>query len=260
MAMDINSTSNSPMRNYPSKEHLLRDLKYLYACMLHPESMKIHFPPLKRDLAVISATAILDCKQFVKDYNPEKLLLGSRPNVIQLLCEVDLTEQFEEHSPNPPPEILTLPLDATIADLKREAMKAFQEAYVMFRRFQAEELIGYGGVDESTQVKLLLGSTEFVRIRGRFLGKNSFCRFKTERGLERWTVDCCCGAQDDDGERMLACDVCGVWQHTRCCGIPDSEAVPAKFLCNQCRGGVKTSGHSKNETVDSVFKSVTNRI
>ncbi|CAA2979546.1 PHD finger At1g33420 [Olea europaea subsp. europaea] len=260
MAMDINSTSNSPMRNYPSKEHLLRDLKYLYACMLHPESMKIHFPPLKRDLAVISATAILDCKQFVKDYNPEKLLLGSRPNVIQLLCEVDLTEQFEEHGPNPPPEILTLPLDATIADLKREAMKAFQEAYVMFRRFQAEELIGYGGVDESTQVKLLLGSIEFVRIRGRFLGKNSFCRFKTERGLERWTVDCCCGAQDDDGERMLACDVCGVWQHTRCCGIPDSEAVPAKFFCNRCRGGLKTSGHSKDEMVDSVFKSVTNRI
>ncbi|CAI9777526.1 unnamed protein product [Fraxinus pennsylvanica] len=259
--MYINSTSNSPsMRNYPSKEHLLRDLKYLYAGMLHPESMKSHFPPPKRDLAVNSATAILDCKQFVKDYNPEKLLLCSRPNVIQLLCEVDLTEQFEEHSPNPPPEILTLPLDATIADLKMEAMKAFQEVYVMFRRFQAEELIGYGGVDESTQVKLLLGSTEFVRIRGRFLGKNSLCRFKTERGLERWTVDCCCGAKDDDGERMLACDVCGVWQHTRCCGIPDSEAVPTKFFCNRCRGGLKISGHLKDEMVDSVCKSLTNQI
>ncbi|KAJ1417282.1 Zinc finger, FYVE/PHD-type [Sesbania bispinosa] len=29
--------------------------------------------------------------------------------------------------------------------------------------------------------------------------------------VERWTVDCSCGAKDDDGERMLACNICGVW-------------------------------------------------
>jgi hypothetical protein len=27
-----------------------------------------------------------------------------------------------------------------------------------------------------------------------------------------------CGTQDDDGERMIACDVCGIWMHTRCSG------------------------------------------
>ncbi|RXH85730.1 hypothetical protein DVH24_009551 [Malus domestica] len=50
----------------------------------------------------------------------------------------------------------------------------------------------------------------------------------TERGLESWTVDCTCGAKDDDGERMFACDTCGVWQHTRCAGIHSSDEIPAK--------------------------------
>jgi rubredoxin len=71
-----------------------------------------------------------------------------------------------------------------------------------------------------------------------------------ERGLENWTVDCTCGAKDDDGERMMACDVCGVWQHTRCSGISDFEEVPDKFICRKCasprkgksRGGGGGSG------------------
>jgi len=82
----------------------------------------------------------------------------------------------------------------------------------------------------------LIGSTESVRVQGRCLGKNGLGKFRMERGTERWTVDCRCGAKDDDGERMLACDVCGVWQHTRCSGIPDSDPVPAKFVCVGCRG------------------------
>ncbi|KAG8383336.1 hypothetical protein BUALT_Bualt04G0001900 [Buddleja alternifolia] len=250
------SLNSSPMANYPSEERLRRDLRYFYECMLHPETMVIHVPPAKRNLAVGSATKILDCKQFVKDYHPERFLSICKENAVQLLCEVDLTgQQPEEDGRNPPPELLVLSPDATIADLKLEAMKAFQDVYLMFRRFQADELVGYGGVDESTQIKLLLGSTEFVRIRGRFLGKNGLGRFRMERGMERWIVDCLCGAKDDDGERMLACDVCGIWQHTRCSGIPDSDAVPAKFFCHRCRLVAKTTkaiGQCKKEEVDKV--------
>ncbi|GFQ04305.1 phd finger protein at1g33420 [Phtheirospermum japonicum] len=230
------SLYNSHNANYPSEECLLRDLKYLYECMVHPGTMVLHVPPAKRNIALSSATTILDCKQFVKDYHPELLLSVSKQNTVQLLCEVDLMEQYQECSHNPPSELLVLSSDATIADLKIEAMKAFQDVYLMFRRFQADELVGYGGVDESTQIKLLLGSAvDYVRIRGRFLGKNGLSRFRMERGIERWIVDCLCGAKDDDGERMLACDVCGIWQHTRCAGILDSEAVPAKFFCHRCK-------------------------
>ncbi|KAL0448275.1 UNVERIFIED_CONTAM: PHD finger protein [Sesamum latifolium] len=177
------SMNGFPMASYPSEERLLRDLKYFYECMLHPETMVFHVPPAKRNLAVSSATKILDCKQFVKDYQPERFLSASKENAVQLLCEVDLMEQPEECCHNPPPELLVLSSDATIADLKLEAMRAFQDVYLMFRRFQADELVGYGGVDESTQIKLLLGSTEFVRVRGRFLGKNGLGRFRMERVL-----------------------------------------------------------------------------
>ncbi|KAK4720474.1 hypothetical protein R3W88_010707 [Solanum pinnatisectum] len=241
--------------NLPSEEHLRRDLKYLYDCMLNPSTMSNHVPLIKREVAVDSATTVLDCKQFLKVYQPERFLPIPKSDAIQVLCEVDIMEQSDVHSRNPPPELLILPSDATISDLKAEASRTFQDVYLMFRRFQADELVGYGGVNESTQVKLLLGSTEFVTVRGKFLGKNGLSKYRMERGIERWTVDCFCGAKDDDGERMLACDVCSVWQHTRCAGIPDLDAVPAKFICLRCRclsKTMNTSGNCKDESVAGV--------
>ncbi|KAK3027754.1 hypothetical protein RJ639_042246 [Escallonia herrerae] len=237
----------------PSADRLLQDLRYLYESMLHPQSMLNYGLQTKWDLVVESATKLLDCKQFVKDYNPENTLSNSNRFMV-LSCEVDLMEQSEEKLVNPPPEVITISHNATISDLKHEALKAFQDVYLILRRFQVEELVGFGGVDESTQVKLLLGSTVVVRVRGRFLGKNALSRFRMERGVERWTVDCSCGAKDDDGERMLACDVCSVWQHTRCAGIPDSDAVPAKYVCHRhrCAKGHMTKTNCKVEIVGSV--------
>ncbi|KAL8047400.1 hypothetical protein ABFS82_08G243800 [Erythranthe guttata] len=248
-----NYLNNFPLAIYPSEERLLRDLKYFYDCMLRPETLVFHVAPAKRNLAVSSAMQILDCKQFVKDYHPGHFLSVPKENAVQVLCEIDLLEHHpDEHSHNPPPELLVLSPDATIADLKQEAMRAFQDVYLMFRRFQVDEIVGYGGVDESTQIKLLLGSMEFVRIRGQFLGKNGLSRYRMERGNERWIVDCLCGAKDDDGERMLACDVCSIWQHTRCCGIPDSEGVPARFFCQRCRPTTKMNGQCRDEVLDNI--------
>nr|GMC66764.1 PHD finger protein At1g33420 [Ipomoea batatas] len=246
---------NNYMRpNFPSEEHLLRDLKYLYECMLHPQTMVNHLHVCKKDVIIQSATTLIDCKKFMKEYQPEKFVPVLNPRAIQLLCELDLTDYSERCSVNPPPELLVLSSNATISDLKVEASRAFQDVYLMFRRFQVEELVGYAGVSDSTGLKLLLGSAEFVRVRGRSLGKNALSRFRMERGLESWTVDCHCGAKDDDGERMLACDSCGIWQHTRCAGIPDLDSVPARFVCLRCGcviGQAKTIGQMKDEFVGS---------
>ena len=35
-------------------------------------------------------------------------------------------------------------------------------------------------------------------------------------------------------KKMVSCDICEVWQHTRCCGIDDSETVPLQFVCTGC--------------------------
>ncbi|XP_074320991.1 PHD finger protein At1g33420-like [Silene latifolia] len=220
--------------NCPPRDQILRDIKFLYEHMLHPHTMVNYGPETKRDHAVNAASRLLDCKQFVKDYSPETTLLLEDPTMIYILCKVELPELFEDHVIRPPLELIALSPNATISDLKVEASKAFQEIYIMFKGFQAQELVDYRGVDDSTPVKLLLTPLTTVTLRGSCPMKNGLGRFRLERGLERWTVDCSCGARDDDGERMLACDACGVWQHTRCAGISDFEAVPAKFQCSRC--------------------------
>lgn len=252
--LDTSVTSSLYMSNYPSEERLWQDLKYFYDCVLNPETIGMHAPLSLRYLAIGSAMNILDCKQFLKDYHPERTLTVSKENNIHILCEVLLSDPLEEYCTNPPPELLVLSPNATIADLKVEATKTFQDIYILFRRFHADELVGYSGVDETTQIKLLLGSTEFVQIRGRIIGKNGLGRFRMERGIERWILDCYCGAKDDDGERMLACDVCGIWQHTRCSGIPDSAGVPAKFLCRRCSSGLEVGDWKGQQCKEGVVR------
>lgn len=256
--VEMTVCNDSFIPNCPSEENILRDLRYLYESLLHPRTMVRNGHQATRDLAIRSAEKLLDCKHFLKDYGVEKTISITNPSATCLLCAVELIDESEEYATSPPPELVILPPNATVSDLKLQVSKAFQDVYVMFRRFQAEELLGYGNVDDSTQIKLLLGTAESVRVRGRCPGKNGLSRFKMERGIERWTVDCSCGAKDDDGERMLACDVCGVWQHTRCSGIDDTDSVPAKFVCQRCRSsnrGTKPGGHCKDETVTDVGSS-----
>jgi hypothetical protein len=61
-------------------------------------------------------------------------------------------------------------------------------------------------------------------------------RWRHAGGPEKWVVACICGTAGDDGERMVACDHCGIWQHLRCNNIPEEveEALEAGFICGQC--------------------------
>lgn len=195
--------------------------------------MASYRPRMMRDQAVDSATKLLDCKQFVKIYVPENKVPKS-PNAIHLWCDVQLSDQPKDELIVVPPELVVLPLNATVADLKSAVTQAFREVYALLQRFQAEELADYGSIDDSITLKFLVGSSESIRLVGKCAAKNGLNRFRKERGLESWTVDCLCGAKDDDGERMVACDKCGVWQHTRCIGIDNSDAIPAKFVCLRC--------------------------
>lgn len=79
-----------------------------------------------------------------------------------------------------------------------------------------------------------------------------------EQGIERWTVECSCGAKDDDGERMLACDKCGVWRHTICSDIHDTQFVPTHFICLKCQNSdlkPKSIGNCKDETLTNIIGS-----
>lgn len=227
--------SNNALRvnsNYPSEEQLISDLTFLFDSIVHPDKMVCYRPKIMRKRVANSARKLLDCKQFMKDYKPYEME-AELPSVIRLWCHVELSDQSKD-DPCPPPELIVLPLNATVADLKSEATNAFQDVYAMYKRFQAEELLGYGSISDSLTIKFLLGTKGSIQIQGKCPAKHGLSRFRMERGTEVWKVDCTCGAKDDDGEKMLACDTCGVWQHTRCAGIDNSDGMPSKFVCMRC--------------------------
>ncbi|KAJ2158165.1 Histone deacetylase complex subunit [Coemansia sp. RSA 552] len=47
-------------------------------------------------------------------------------------------------------------------------------------------------------------------------------------------VRCVCGERND-GELMIQCEMCQVWQHTLCMGIRDEAHIPDKYYCERCR-------------------------
>lgn len=227
----------------PSRHQILRDLRFLYDALLNPGTMYPYRPRPLRQLAQQSAMRLLDCKQFIKDYDKSSSPFGGpNPLVIRVWCQPELDQP--KHYAAPPAELVVLPVTATVGDLKAEATRAFRETYLAFQRFHVEQLSEYGDVADRAPVKLLVGSEGTVRVRGRWSGGDlqRLGQFRMERGLENWTVDCTCGAKDDDGERMLACDACGVWQHTRCSGIDDAMEVPSKFVCRRCSGPRRPGG------------------
>ncbi|CAN1841886.1 PHD finger protein At1g33420 [Linum perenne] len=233
---------------YPSKEQLKSDLKFLFDSLINPETMEKFRPSVTRQAVIDSATKLIDCKQFMKDFKPEKKPVNYSSS-IYLTCHLELSDQSREE-PAIPPELLVLPLNATVADLKNEAGKAFQEVYAMCKRLQIDALLEYGSVEDSFTLKFLVGSIGTVRMRGTCSSKSAVNRYRLERGTEKWTVDCTCGAKDDDGERMLACDSCGVWQHTRCAGIENCDPTPDKFVCIRCKSLLREKRSDSDASTD----------
>lgn len=217
---------------HPLKEDVKRDLKFLLDSLLNPDTTVNFGSQVMRENVIDAATKLIDCKQFMKEYRPDKMKLNDS-FAIHLLCHVELSDHAKD-DPAIPPELIILPLNATVTDLKKEAAKAFQEVYVMFKRFEAHELVEYGALEDSITVKFLVGTSGSIKIKGTCPSRHANSQFRTERGKERWTVDCMCGAKDDDGEKMLACDACGVWQHTRCAGINNCDKIPPIFVCIRC--------------------------
>ncbi|KAI5081126.1 hypothetical protein GOP47_0004309 [Adiantum capillus-veneris] len=135
----------------------------------------------------------------------------------------------------PPAELIVLPPHASVSELKREAERAFRDTYFIMREFKLEGVPSLEGVDDDD---LLFGNIEsgsHIVVQGSGVDVGSDLRY--EGGSDNWVVDCPCGTKDDDGERMIACDVCEVWQHTRCGNIADSDAIPQRFLCSNCSIG-----------------------
>ncbi|GBG64959.1 hypothetical protein CBR_g48708 [Chara braunii] len=215
-----------------------------------------------------AVVTILDTKLFVKDFceiegidtvGDAKVEVEPELDVIRVMCSVSFDDEPLRHQERrevylrrhmeegmgrdfPPPELVVLPVDATIADLKRKAGKAFSEVYMMMKGFEVTDIPALATWSDDTLLTAtgVIGSEEEGEVLILGYGIDYYSLGRYEGGIDEWVVDCKCGTVDDDGERMVACDSCEVWQHTRCVGISDASPPPDCFVCRACQGQTQT--------------------
>ncbi|XP_065856984.1 PHD finger protein At2g01810 [Euphorbia lathyris] len=184
------------------------------------------------DAVSMAVRIILDSKHFVKksDTNDSssssssssslRLMYQVRPSYDELVNELT--------RPLPPGEQVVVPENATVGEFKLMLQNALRDTYWLMDEFVVKDI-------EIDELK--------VWVRGH--GMNLDTKLRYQGGDNDWTIDCKCRAKDDDGERMVACDVCHVWQHTRCNSIKDDHVPPPLFLCRICTNRINKTKTSK---------------
>ena len=116
-------------------------------------------------------------------------------------------------------EVVVVPLHATVGDLKRAAEAALRDTYCIAERLIVTDIKELMDVSDEEVLFGLIQSGVELCVRGIAIDLLTPLKYQGEsESADNWKVRCECGAQDDDGERMVACDICEVWQHTRCYG------------------------------------------
>ncbi|CAH9114451.1 unnamed protein product [Cuscuta europaea] len=222
----------------PGCNHIDEDLKLLYFNVL---------------LAYPAGQLILDSKRLVKEWgmqDVEAAVVGELR--MRLTCQVlPSFEELETELTRPltPGEVVVVPGSITIGELKRVAQAALRDTHCIMEKFEVRQVGGLRGIEDERVVKGCVGvdgsGGAHVWVRGCGLDLECPMRYQDGVGssltMSSSKVECVCGTKEDDGERMVECEGCQVWQHTRCCcGIEDDdEDTPPSFLCEVCRG----SGH-----------------
>ncbi|XP_044364926.1 PHD finger protein MALE MEIOCYTE DEATH 1 [Triticum aestivum] len=229
--MDVEVQNTRPAAPWPSTVDVERDLCAVYRAMVEALSG--------------AAQAVLDCKHWVKCWG----LGDESDDQLRFLVEwrPQPWEAAELTRPLPSGEIVVVPVHTSIGELIIEAEHALRDTYCFFEEFQAETLDGITGEKWDPVVLGGAESGDTIGVHGH--GADMETGLRCEGGLDMWEVRCVCGARDDDGERMVACDACDVWHHTRCVGLADSDAVPPLFLCILCGGALLAAGPMLEEAL-----------
>ncbi|XP_049381504.1 PHD finger protein MALE MEIOCYTE DEATH 1-like [Solanum stenotomum] len=180
----------------------------------------------------LAVRIVSDSKQFLKEWpfrdDPDDSLLRF------ICCILPNSNGLEAvfSKGYPPGEVVEVPLHSTIGDLKIAVESAMRDTYCIIDNLMITDIAGMEQLEDYEVLFGIVQSGSELWVRGFGLDLDS--ELKNEGGSDNWTVNCRCGARDDDGERMVSCDICEIWQHTRCCGIEDSEVVPPLFVCEAC--------------------------
>lgn len=182
----------------------------------------------------LSAQIVFDSKHFVKEWPLSSDSWEDDFKLTNVFCRLvpsyrELVTKFTR--PLPPGEPIRIPRCANAEEIRLAAQRALRDTYFVTDRFTL------------TDVKVREVGLQVVPVYSvRGTGLDCGTELRYEGGLDNWVVDCVCGARDDDGERMVACDFCQVWQHTLCSGIEDDADVAPTFICKKCKEGRKKAG------------------
>ena len=227
------------MRSQTTRVQVRKDLAILYKCIL--AGQYLGQPAGLFTVVPTAVRAILDANNLVKDYRKEKTgdnaLMANTS--IKLLCTVSVRNRGlgELGQSVLPYEEFNFPGHATLGDVKATVERTFKEIYLGLNTFVSESIADVDS-DDATLTWGTIETGSFVVVNGSVAEGDSECFVcESEHGIDG-VVKCSCGAKEDDGERMVNCDFCSIWQHTRCVGIDDNKSMPPFFLCVECENGI----------------------
>lgn len=231
---------NVHARSNITRGEVMKDMACLYE-LIFGQAESLHNPDVNNTV-LLMARIVLDSKYFIKEYRmglPSKAEIGIMGrNKLKVFCTISLRDSCEwlnrQVTGNrlPPYECFILQEHTTVDDLKLRVENTFRELYWGMRSFAAESVLNLNAEGtESVFGKVEVGAALLVEGR---VGTKMANEEIYEGSMASRVVDCSCGAMLDDGERMVSCDICEVWQHTRCANIPNEEQVPSIFLCKIC--------------------------
>ncbi|KAG5052914.1 hypothetical protein JHK87_005112 [Glycine soja] len=194
---------------------------------------------------------ILDSRYFVKEWPVRDEI---KEQVLTFICRLqpNFVDKKHELKGVACGEIVVVPLHATVGDLKRASEAALRDTYCIAESLIVTDIKELMDVSDEEVLFGLIQSGVELCVRGIAIDLLTPLKYEGGSESDNWKVRCECGAQDDDGERMVACDICEVWQHTRCCGIDDSETVPPLFVCTGCCDSVLVPSSRTESTVFGV--------
>lgn len=191
----------------------------------------------------MASRAILDAKYFIKEYHyirdtSAKTLHLDRGDKLGIFCTI----AWKRHHHNnqitiPPQECIVVNKDATLSEVYGEAERVFRETYWELRDVVVESVAD--GQREITRVdEMAMNGNKGLVLEGNVGMMMNIevmkCYEDDNKNKKDKRIECECGAKEEDGERMVCCDICEVWQHTRCVGVQHNEEVPRIFLCQSC--------------------------
>ncbi|KAK3020775.1 hypothetical protein RJ639_045847 [Escallonia herrerae] len=220
-----------------TRAQLLKDMFCLYSHFLKEQKSMMNtgiFATIS-----LASRVILNSKYLIKEY------CGKLPSSIQVgvgetsnvYCTIRVSHDGEVYKGRRkvivPRECFMLRNNTTFNELVLEAEKSFKEIYFGLGNLNVKSIANLNAEGTDLVFKVVKVGGELV-FEGS-VGENGLSDEDVFEGFRRDSVvDCPCGAKYDDGERMVSCDVCEVWQHTWCVGIPDAAEIPSIYVCGRC--------------------------